>query len=193
MSDPAPIGLSLFGFGLLLYAVNFIWVEKSVVGLDYALLIGGLALVLAGIISVVGGLAYSGYVMTTFGFWAIGLYFLLTSGIQNRAFAPEAVGWYCLGMLVPVAYLAIPAIKYRMYPFVALFASLFGVLACMGMGQINTDQDLVKTSGWFALFASALVWSVAAYSVLVNTGVLTQAAPSPRVPAASLPVEKATA
>ena len=75
-------------------------------------------------LAVIRGLAYRGYVTTIFGIWLFGFYLLITSGAANKAFTPDALAWYVLVLVVPVALLAVPSIVHRNSPFIIAFVAI---------------------------------------------------------------------
>lgn len=197
MADPMPVAYALFAFALAMYGVRFISVDAgslvagpTSVGLNYAVLVGGIAETVIGLFAIVRGISYPAYVTTTFGIWLLGFYLLVTSGAENRAFTPDALAWYVLVLLVPVTIMAVPAILYRNVPFIVAFAALIALLLLAGLGNhsayhaatvaqsthaapdVSTAVDLLKASAWMAFVAAVALWWVFAREVYRATGVL---------------------
>ena len=197
MADPMPIAFALFAFSLGVFFVRFVSVGPASIAsgstteaLNYALIVGGAAEVLAGVLGIIRGIGYPAYVTTTFGLWLVGLFLLVTSGAANKAFTPDALGWYALVLIVPVAILAVPAFVHHNVLFAIAFIALIVVLLFFGLGyhllyndivtatvhklppNVNTAVDFVKVSAWAALVAAASIWGVFAIEVYRNTGVL---------------------
>jgi hypothetical protein len=182
-ADPGAIGLSLFGFALFVYGIQFVvfhgaapGAATSSVATIYAVLVAAIGETLTGVLYIIRGQGYQASVMCGFGLWLFGLYLLLTLGVQNKAFAPPAVGWYAIALIVPVAYMAIPSFLHRNMPLFAAFVALIGVLLFLGIGFLKADlaatppvppsADLLRVSGIFAWLAAAPLWYLAARVVL---------------------------
>jgi succinate-acetate transporter protein len=197
MADPMPLALGLFGFALAMFAVRFIGVDattlavgSTTVALNYALLIGGIAELLGGVLGIIRGMRYPAYVTAIFGTWLIGFYYLVTAGETNKAFTPNAVAWWSLVLIVPVAIMAVPAFIQRNIPFAAAFIALIALLLFSGLGfhniytsvtaaeasksapDLSTAVNLVKTAAWFAVAAALAIWYMFAVDVYRLTGVL---------------------
>lgn len=168
----SPIALALFGFTLALYGIRYTTDAGVAVGLNYALLFSGLAEIVCGILCLFGVLAYPGYVLATFGFWVIGLYFVLTSGVTDDGFTTQAVAWYVVLQVVPTVYLAVPAFVFRSVPFMITFVAIAARILCLGFGVMYGSASLPRVSGWFAFVAAAAIWFVAAGDVLRNCGIV---------------------
>jgi GPR1/FUN34/yaaH family len=182
-ADPGAIGLSLFGFALFVYGVQFVayagaapGAATSSVATIYAILVAAAGETLAGIFYLLRGQGYQASILCGFGLWLAGLYLLLTLGADNKAFAPDAVGWYSIALIVPVAYMGIPSLLHRNVPFIIAFAALIGVLLFLGIGFLSADLaakppvppsvNELRVSGAFAFLAAAALWYRAAGIVL---------------------------
>jgi succinate-acetate transporter protein len=182
-ADPGAIGLSLFGFALFLYGIQFVvyanaapGAATSSVATTYAILIAGAGETLAGVFYILRGQGYQASILCGFGLWLLGLYLLLTLGTENKAFSPDAVGWYSIALIVPVAFMSIPSFLHRNVPLAVAFAALIGLLLFLGIGFLSanlTAKPLVppsvselRISGIFAFIATAALWYRAAEIVL---------------------------
>ena len=182
-ADPGAIGLSLFGFALFLYGVQFVvyagaapGAATSSVATIYAILVAGVGETLAGLLYILRGQGYQASVLCGFGLWLLGLYLLLTLGAENKSFAPDAVGWYAIALIAPVAFMAIPSILLRNADFILAFAALIGVLLFLCTGFLSANLaakppvppsvSLLRVSGVLAWVAAAALWYSAARIVL---------------------------
>jgi succinate-acetate transporter protein len=197
MADPMPVSFALFALALAFYGVRFVGVDAATIasgpaseGLKYAVLIAGIGQTLAGVLGIIRGLTYPAYVSTTFGIWLLGFFLLVTSGAATKEFTPDALAWYVLVLVVPVAIMSVPAIAHRNVPFIIAFAGLLGLLLLLGLGyhhvydtvvaakHAHTAPDLssavrmLKASAWCAFAAAAAIWWVFASEVYRHTGVL---------------------
>jgi hypothetical protein len=203
-ADPGAIGLSLFGFALFLYGIQFVvysgaapGAATSSVATIYAILVAAVGETLAGILYILRGQGYQASILCGFGLWLLGLYLLLTLGADNKAFAPDAVGWYAIALIVPVAFMAIPSILHRNLAFILAFAALIGVLLFLGIGFLSANLaarppvppsvNMLRVSGILAWVAAAALWFSAARIVLaIGKSPAEAAAPTGAGPSASL-------
>ncbi len=203
-ADPGAIGLSLFGFALFLYGIQFVvyagaapGVATSSVATIYAILVAAVGETLAGILYILRGQGYQASILCGFGLWLLGLYLLLTLGAENKGFAPDAVGWYAIALIAPVAFMAIPSILHRNAAFSLAFGALIGLLLFLGIGFLSANlaakppvppsEGLLRVSGIFAWVAAAALWYSAARIVLIiGKGPADAAAPATAGPSASL-------
>ena len=182
-ADPGAIGLSLFGFALFVYGIQFVvyagaapGAATSSVATIYAVLVAAIGEILAGVLYVLRGQGYQASILCAFGLWLFGLYLLLTLGADNKAFSPDAVGWYAIALIVPVAFMAIPSIQHRNAAFILAFLALIGLLLFLGMGFLSADLaarppvppsvNELRVSGICAFAAAAALWYTAARIVL---------------------------
>ncbi len=181
--DPGAIGLSLFGFALFVYGIQFVayagaapGAATSSVATVYAVLVAAAGETLAGILYIIRGQGYQASILCGFGLWLVGLYLLLTLGAENRAFAPPAVGWYAIALIIPVAYMGIPSVLHRNMPLVVAFAALILLLLFLGIGFLSANLaarppvppsvNMLRLSGVFAFIAAAALWYVGARIIL---------------------------
>ena len=205
-ADPGAIGLSLFGFALFVYGIQFVvyanaapGAATSSVATIYAVLVAAIGETLAGVLYLLRGQGYQASILCGFGLWLFGLYLLLTLGAENKNFSPDAVGWYAIALIVPVAFMAIPSVRHRNVAFSLAFAALIGVLLFLGIGFLSADLaakppvppsvSLLRVSGIFAWIAAASLWYAAARIVLaIGTSPADHAAtPAPGEPHPPLP------
>lgn len=182
-ADPGAIGLSLFGFALFVYGIQFVvyagaapGAATSSVATIYAVLVAAIGETLAGILYALRGQGYQASILCAFGLWLLGLYLLLTLGADNKAFSPDAVGWYAIALIVPVAFMAIPSIQHRNPSFSLAFLALIGLLLFLGLGFLSADLaakppvapsvNELRVSGICAFVAAAALWYAAARIVL---------------------------
>jgi hypothetical protein len=205
-ADPGAIGLSLFGFALFVYGIQFVvyagaapGTATSSVATIYAVLVAAIGETLAGVLYLLRGQGYQASILCGFGLWLLGLYLLLTLGAENKNFSPDAVGWYAIALIVPVAFMAIPSIQHRNAAFILAFLALIGVLLFLGIGFLSADlaarppvppsAGLLRVSGIFAWIAAAPLWFAAARIVLaIGTSPVGDAAVPANAAPASSPV-----
>src|SRR5262252_5667974 len=91
-ADPGAIGLSLFGFALFLYGIQFVvyagaapGAATSSVATIYAILVAAVGETLAGILYILRGQGYQASILCGFKLWLIKLYLLLTLEANNKA------------------------------------------------------------------------------------------------------------
>src|SRR5258708_35277457 len=115
-ADPGAIGLSLFGFALFLYGVQFVvyagaapGAATSSVATVYAILVAAIGETLAGVLYLLRGHGYQASILCRFRIWLFGLYLLLTLGAENKNFAPDAVDRYAIALILPVPCVAYPS------------------------------------------------------------------------------------
>jgi hypothetical protein len=179
-----------------MYGIRFINADATTlagapttIALDYAILAGAIAEVVAGLLAVIRGLAYPGYVTMIFGIWLLGFALLLIFGTANKAFTPDAIAWYLWVLIPPVAIMAVPAIVHRHIPFIIAFAAILALQALAGLGNhdvyhaittatktksapdLSTAVTLFKASAWFAFIGAIAIWWVFARAVYEATGV----------------------
>jgi hypothetical protein len=174
-ADPGAIGLSLFGFALFLYGVQFVvyanaapGAATSSVATIYAVLVAAIGETLAGVLYILRGQGYQASILCGFGLWLFGLYLLLTLGADNKAFSPDAVGWYSIALIVPVTFMAIPSVLHRNVPLIIAFVALIGLLLFLGIGFLSANLTArppvppsvneLRVSGIFAFAAAAALW-----------------------------------
>ncbi|MFT4081401.1 MAG: GPR1/FUN34/YaaH family transporter [Nocardioides sp.] len=177
MTDPLPISFGLFGFAFLVYAVRFIDVSSSTItgptsdALDYALLVGGVAELLAGVLALArGATPHSAWVNGLFGTWLIGFFLLIihttpegaaaaaptTAGGQSlpsstvtalqsaneSAWHAESVAWFVLCLAIPVIILAIRPIMDRNIVLSIVFLGVIAVIFLFGFGFHEVYQQV---------------------------------------------------
>lgn len=202
MSNPMPVAFGLFAFALCLYAVRFIDTGPATIAANsksdafiYALLVGGIAETLCGVLGMIRGQAYQGYVTCTFGIWAIGFFLLLTVGEKDKAFTPDAIGWYTLILIIPVVIFAVPEFVHRNVPLMIAFAAIIVLLLLLGLGFHDLNNDVVtatltkrppnlsgvanmlKISAWMGFIAAAAVWYLMARDLYRILGIFGMAPP----------------
>jgi succinate-acetate transporter protein len=202
MSNPMPVAFGLFAFALCMYAVRFIDVGPTTIVANsksdafvYALLVAGIAETVCGVLAIIRGQAYQGSVASTFGIWLIGFFLLLTVGVKDKAFTPDAVGWYALILIVPVAIFAVPEFVHRNVPLMIAFTTIIVLLLLLGLGfhDLNNDlvnaavtkrppslsgvADMLKISAWMGLIAAAAIWYLMARDLYRITGIFGMSPP----------------
>ena len=201
-ADPTPVGTALFAFALAVYGVRFVNVNSATiaagpvtVGLNYAVLIAAIGESVCGILAIMRGLTYKGYILSIFGIWLWGFFFLITAGVQSHAFTTNSIGWYVLLLDIPAIIMAVPAVVERNIPLTIAFAGLITLQFFLGLGYhevynaINTATatksaphfssavTLLNVSAWASWVASAALFWLFAVEVYEATGVLNRHEP----------------
>jgi hypothetical protein len=196
-ADPVPAGVALFAFALAVYGVRFVDVTDTTlvagpvtIGLNYAVLAGAIGESVFGILALMKGLSYPGYVLSIFGVWLLGFYFLITAGAASKEFTPDALAWYAFLLIVPVVLMAVPAFAHRNIPFAIAFAAIIVLLFFLGLGyhdvynaintataaktapKLSAPVSLLKVSAYAGFVASAALFWVFAVDVYQATGML---------------------
>lgn len=197
VADPVPTGVALFAFALAVYGVRFVDVKEATlvagpvtIGLNYAVLVAAIAESLCGILALIRGVTYPGYVLSVFGIWLWGFYFLITAGAASKDFTPNALAWYAFLLDVPVIIMAVPAFVHRNIPFMVAFVGLILLVFFLGLGyhdvynaistatatksppRLATPVSLLKISAYAGFVASAALFWVFAVDVYQATGVI---------------------
>ncbi|MGA2926562.1 MAG: hypothetical protein ABSG43_11295 [Solirubrobacteraceae bacterium] len=197
VADPVPVGTALFAFALSVYGVRFVGVKATTVaqgpvsvGLNYAVLIAAIGESVCGILAVMRGLTYKGYILSIFGIWLWGFFFLITAGAASKTFTPDSVGWYALLLDIPAIIMAVPAFKQRNIPLSIAFVGLIVLQFFLGLGyhevnnainaavatkhppNFSTSISLLKVSAWAGWVASAALFWLFAVEVYEATGVI---------------------
>jgi hypothetical protein len=196
ITDPTPAAFAVFAFALAVYGVRFASVNDATlsagpatVALDYAVLAAAIANVICGILALIRGLSYPGYVMMIFGTWLAGFYLVITAGGQ-AAFTPDAVGWYVLFLEAPVLILAVPAFAHRDLLMSVAFVALGVLVILLGLGfhdlyqavaaaavthaapSLSGPVGLLKASAYFAFIGAAMIWLKFAVEVYGSVGIM---------------------
>jgi hypothetical protein len=83
-------------------------------------------------------------VTCTFGIWLIGFFLLLRVGAKDETFTPDAVGWYTLILIIPVAIFAVPEFVTLDFPFMIAFAAIIVLLLLLGVAFHDLNHDVVS-------------------------------------------------
>lgn len=197
MSNPMPVAFALLAFALAIYGVRYVNVNPATLNAGptseaviYAFLVAAIALITAGVLALIRGQAFDGYLATMFGVGLLGLYLLLTRGAVQKDFTPDAVGWYALVLLVPVVIMAVPQAVKRNVPQTTVIAAIAVVLLFLGLAYHHLNGELtdallarkppdvsgvitmLKVSAYAAFVAAAALWYLLARDVYRASGIL---------------------
>lgn len=197
VADPVPVGTALFAFALAIYGVRFSGVTATTVaagpatvGLNYGVLVAAIGESICGILAVMKGLTYKGYILSIFGIWLWGFFFLVTAGAASKTFTPDSVGWYALLLDIPAIIMAVPAFKQRNIPLSIAFVGLIILQFGLGLGyhevysaistatathsapMLSSAVALLRVSAWAGWVASAALFWLFAVEVYEATGVI---------------------
>lgn len=170
VKDAGPVALIVLGFTLAVTGVGFAFDPTAMIGIYYAILVGGFAMVITSMLCLSNGLHYPGYINGIIGCWLIGLFLLLTFGADDAHFTNHATGWYALLMAVPSLILTIPAYLHRdNIPFMIAAPALTLLFVTMGLADLTGPHALLlNISGGLALLAAICVWFAGARMMLEN-------------------------
>ncbi|MBV9050224.1 MAG: hypothetical protein JOY58_18295, partial [Solirubrobacterales bacterium] len=112
------------------------------IGLNYAVLVAAIAESVCGILALMRGGGYPGYVLSIFGIWLWGFYFLITAGAGSKEFTPNALAWYAFLLDIPVILMAVPAFVHRNIPFAVAFVGLILLVFFLGLGYHDVYNAL---------------------------------------------------
>lgn len=187
LADPLPIATGLLGLQLVVYVARWISVtphslaESALTAANsYALLIAGVAQAGAGVLSLVRGNAYVGYVATTFGLWLLGFYLLAT----DHGADPDSFAGYIAALVIPLVLLMVPAVARRRWAFIVAFGAILVMLvvdavafhllheakASKSLPDIATAVTLLRTSAWAAGVAAVCLFWLTARGIFEATG-----------------------
>jgi succinate-acetate transporter protein len=156
--NPNIFGLSAFGFSLFLLGMELV-VSKDIAGAAlYGVLFAGVLEFIAGMWMISKGESYLSNILSVFGGWLVGLFFLMTQGKSLGVFNPASVGWYILAIEPPLVILAIPAVKFRKGILISAFLSLFVLVAFLGGGFILGNPGMEFIAGIFAFISAVFIW-----------------------------------
>jgi succinate-acetate transporter protein len=162
LGDSSVFGLSTFGFALAVLGTQ-LTLSSSIAGATvYAVLVAAIGETLAGLWAIARGDGYLAGILTTFGLWLFGYYFFLTAGMAAGLVTPKAEGMYVLLLIVPLAYLTVPAVRARRAALSLALAAVLLTLLSVGLGAYFSKSALLTTGGYLSLASALLVWFLAA-------------------------------
>jgi len=143
-----------FGFGVAVLGVQQLVPNRPefIAAAVYALIVAALAEFVGGLWAFLRGETYLGSIGTTFGVWLVGYYLMLTGGITAAV--------YNFALVIPVALLMIPAVKFRLHLFTAIFLFLLLLLLFLGLANtpIAAATTMARLAGLSALVTALLLW-----------------------------------
>lgn len=152
--NPGVFGLATFGFALAALSFQVLLNPEAAGATLYAILVAAIGETIAGMWAIARGDTYVAGVLTTFGIWLFGFYMLRTQGEELGLVNPASEGAYVLLLTIPVIYLAIPALRGRMWIFSVAFAALIAMLFFLGFGYYFENEMLRTIAGVLALIAA---------------------------------------
>lgn len=193
IADPIPMAAAVLAIQLTLYVFRWISVTPATLAtsplttaVNYSILTAAIAQIGAGVLCLIRGSAYTGYIATTFGIWLLGFYLLAT----NPHADPDAVAWYLFALIVPLVLIMVPAVVHRRIAFVIAFGAIIVLLFLAGFAfhdvhnvlaaaekaksapDLSTAVDLLRASAWFALITVLALFWLVGRGVLEGAGVL---------------------
>jgi succinate-acetate transporter protein len=151
-----------FGFGVAVLGVQQLVPNRPefIAAAVYALIVAALAEFVGGLWAFLRGETYLGSIGTTFGVWLVGYYLMLTGGITAELYHPYSAAVYNFALVIPVALLMIPAVKFRLHLFTAIFLFLLLLLLFLGLANtpIAAATTMARLAGLSALVTALLLW-----------------------------------
>ena len=186
-ADPAPLGLSAFALTTFVFSlVNAAIIQQGPdpsqqitnLFLPLALIYGGLAQLIAGILEFRTGNTFAVMGFGSFGsFWiALAIMNLMArQGIIAETRLAEAQGWFFLGFAILTAILLIATFGLNV-GLVVTFALLFATLVLLTIGDLlgghpagGTGAFLATLGGYAGIITAIAAWYVAAADVINDT------------------------
>jgi succinate-acetate transporter protein len=172
IADPAPLGLSAFAlttFLLSLVNAKLIPAGAEPVVFGLALAYGGIGQFAAGMWEFRKGNTFGATAFASFGAFWISYWALVTFYVKGLgSSAPDAVGWYLIawGIFTTIMFLA----SFRTTAaLVLLFALLAATFYFLGVGALNTSENVTRIGGWLGIITAAVAWYTALAAVMSST------------------------
>ena len=185
MGNPGVFGLASLGFALAVLGFQFVAPGQGTGGATtYAVLVAAIGETAAGLLSIARGDTWFAAVLTTFGAWLFGYFFLITSDPAKGLITPKSNGLFILLLIVPLAYYALPAFRLRLVPLSLCFVGIALALAFLGFGSYFSKTSLGTIGGWLSLASAAITFYISSQTLDES---FAPAAPEPAPAAASTP------
>jgi len=155
------IGLSALGFAIAMLGFWLLLGTEMTGALIFALLMAGIAETLAGLFEIVRGQTYIAAILTTFGLWIVGYYFLLTVGAGMHLVTNQGIGLFILLLNIPIGYFSVPALASKRLPLIAALGLIIVLLILVGLGTYFGIDVLNKIAIAFAFLSAIAVWFLA--------------------------------
>jgi succinate-acetate transporter protein len=166
IGNPNVFALCAFGFSLLLLGVELTFAHAAAGGALYGVLFAGALEFIAGMWLLAKGESYLSSIVTLFGAWLLGYFLYMTHGRGLGLFNPAGAAAYILALLPPIAFLAIPALKWRRGVLSAAFVSLFLLVLALGLSVMLASAPLKYAAGVLAFASMFFIWWLAVRNVL---------------------------
>jgi len=162
IGNPNIFALGAFGFSLAMLGIELTFAHAAAGGATYGVLFAGTLEFIGGMWLIAKGESYLASIVTLFGGWLLGFFFLMTQGKVLGIANPTGFGWYNLALLPPIAILAIPAFKMRKPKLIGAFVALFGLVLFFGVGFLLGPADAGKPwmgyAGWCSFASMFFIW-----------------------------------
>lgn len=166
IGNPNVFALCAFGFSLLMLGVELTFAHAAAGAAAYGVLFAGALELIAGMWLLAKGESYLASIVTLFGAWLLGYFLYLTHGGGLGLVNPAGTAAYLLALLPPIAFLAIPAFKWRRGVLSAAFVSLFLLVLALGLSAALGSAPLKLAAGLLAFVAMFFIWWLAVRNVL---------------------------
>lgn len=169
IADPAPLGLAAFALTTFTFCgITAGWLpsDEAAVALAPALLYGGIAQFVAGIIALFRNDVFAGTALASYGcFWA-GHWYLGTHDVFGLgADAGQANGYMTLGWAIFTVFLLIGSwrVSYGMF---ATFVVLLPAFIFLALGGLLNSTGLTQVGAYLGFITGLLAWYNSAAGVL---------------------------
>jgi succinate-acetate transporter protein len=171
MGDPIIMGTTIFAFLLAVLGVQLVAVPGAAIATLFAVIAASIAETAAGILTVLRGDAYTGSILAMFGIWLFGFFLLDLVDVTLKIGSPTSTAWYVWILIVPVGYMAIPALVHRNVPLSIAFWTIEALLLLFGIGEVTGSSGALIAGGACSLAAALAVWYIAAERAFAAAGI----------------------
>lgn len=162
LGNPNIFALGAFGFSLAMLGVELTIDHAAAGATMYAVFFAGLLEFIAGMWLIAKGESYLASIVALFGGWLLGFFLLNTQGKVLGLANPAGNAWYMFALLVPIAFLAIPAVKMGRTKLICAFVALFALVLALGLGFLlgpaAVGKPYMVIAGWCAFISMFFIW-----------------------------------
>lgn len=164
--NPNIFSLSAFSFSLLCLGSLLLFTPQAAGAALYAVLYAAILEIIGGMWNIANGDGYVGGIVTTFGGWLLGYYFLMTQGRALHLFTNASVATYMFALLPPLIVIAIPAFLMKKPLLIYIFLMLGLLVTCLGIQAVTQANFYNLLSGVFSFLAAIGILLLATENVL---------------------------
>jgi succinate-acetate transporter protein len=172
VADPGPLGLAAFAlttFVLSMFNADLVSSAGEPVVLGLALAYGGIAQLLAGMWEFRTGNTFGAVAFTSYGafwisFWA---YVAFYGHEVPKSHAGSAVGLYLIAWGIFTLYMFVASLR-TTGAISVVFALLAATFFVLGIGEANTNPDVIQIGGYVGIATAAAAW-YASFAAVTNS------------------------